>query len=48
MRCRQLSAGGHYHFDVTPDEIRCRGYFAPAESVYRVGNIYRRLREGGP
>lgn len=39
--------GGHYHFDVTPDEIHCRGYFAPAQTVYRIGNIYRELRKGG-
>jgi hypothetical protein len=38
--------GGHYHFDVTPDAIHCRGYFAPAESVYRVANIYKRNRGG--
>ena len=34
--------GGHYHHDVTPDEIRYRGYFAAATSVHRVGNPYRR------
>ena len=36
--------GGHYHFDVTPEAVHCRGWFAPAEAVYRVGNIYSRLR----
>ena len=36
--------GGHYHFDVTPEEIHCRGWFAPAETMYRVANIYARLR----
>ena len=36
--------GGHYHFDVTPDVVHCRGWFVPAETVYRVGNIYARLR----
>ena len=37
--------GGHYHFDVTPEAVHCRGWFAPAETVYRVGNIYARLRD---
>ena len=36
--------GGHYHYDVTPETVRYRGWFAPAEAVYRVGNIYARLR----
>lgn len=36
--------GGHYHHDVTPDEIHCRGWFAPAETVWRVANVYARLR----
>ena len=36
--------GGHYHYDVTPETVHCRGWFAPAETVYRVGNIYARLR----
>ena len=36
--------GGHYHYDVTPAAVHCRGWFAPAEAVYRVGNIYARLR----
>ena len=36
--------GGHYHYDVTPEAVHCRGWFAPAETVYRVGNIYARLR----
>ena len=41
----QLLAGQvRYHFDVTPDAVHCRGWFAPAETVYRVGNIYARLR----
>ncbi|XP_071790403.1 ester hydrolase C11orf54 homolog [Asterias amurensis] len=28
--------GGHYHYDTTPDDVVYRGYFIPAESVYRV------------
>ena len=36
--------GGHYHHDVTPEEIHCRGWFAPAQRVYRVGNVHARLR----
>ena len=36
--------GGHYHHDVTPEAIHCRGWFAPAETVHRVANVYARLR----
>lgn len=39
--------GGHYHHDVTPEAIHCRGWFAPAERVYRVCNVYARLRAAG-
>ena len=28
--------GGHYHYDVTPDEVAYRGYFGLAEILYRV------------
>jgi hypothetical protein len=28
--------GGHYHFDVTPEEVEYEGYFSLAEFVYRV------------
>ncbi|XP_077995627.1 ester hydrolase C11orf54 homolog [Glandiceps talaboti] len=28
--------GGHYHYDVTPDEVEYRGYFVPAEYIYRI------------
>ncbi len=41
---RDPGLGGHYHHDVTPDAVHYRGWFAPAEAVYRVGNIYARLR----
>jgi hypothetical protein len=34
---------GHYHFDVTPDEIEYEGYFNTAAEVYRVNNIYKEL-----
>jgi hypothetical protein len=34
---------GHYHFDVTPDEIEYEGYFNTAEEVHRVNNIYKEL-----
>tara|TARA_B100001250_G_scaffold269585_1_gene232659 strand:+ start:3576 stop:4553 length:978 start_codon:yes stop_codon:yes gene_type:complete len=34
---------GHYHFDVSPDEIEYEGYFNVAEEVYRVNNIYKEL-----
>jgi hypothetical protein len=28
--------GGHYHYDVTPEEIHYVGYFVPAEVLIRV------------
>ena len=36
---------GHYHFDVTPDEIEYEGYFNTASEVYRINNIYKELNE---
>ena len=30
---------GHYHGDVTPDEIACTGYFHPAERVFRINDL---------
>ena len=36
---------GHYHFDVTPDEIEYEGYFNIATEVHRVNNIYKELNE---
>ncbi len=35
---------GHYHFDVTPDEIEYECYFNTAEEVHRVNNIYKELK----
>ena len=34
---------GHYHFDVTPDEIEYECYFNIPEEVHRVNNIYKEL-----
>ncbi|MDC0240558.1 DUF1907 domain-containing protein [Candidatus Pelagibacter sp.] len=34
---------GHYHFDVTPEEIEYEGYFNTASEVHRVNNIYKEL-----
>ena len=34
---------GHYHFDVTPDEIQYEGYFNISREVYRVNDIYKEL-----
>ena len=34
---------GHYHFDVTPEDIEYEGYFNTAEQVHRVNNIYKEL-----
>ena len=36
---------GHYHFDVTPEEIEYEGYFNTAKEVHRVNNIYKELKE---
>lgn len=35
------SEGGHYHGDVTPEEIRYVGYFSLASEIYRVGDAYK-------
>ena len=34
---------GHYHCDVTPDEIEYECYFNTANEIYRVNNIYKEL-----
>ena len=34
---------GHYHFDVTPDEIEYECYFNTADEVHRINNIYKEL-----
>ena len=39
------NVAGHYHFDVTPDEIEYEGYFNIAKEVHRVNNIYKELRD---
>ncbi len=36
---------GHYHFDVTPEEIEYEGYFNTATEVHRVNNIYKELTD---
>jgi hypothetical protein len=36
---------GHYHFDVTPNDIEYEGYFNIAKEVHRVNNIYKELRD---
>ncbi|MCL4128494.1 UNVERIFIED_CONTAM: hypothetical protein GTU68_033486, partial [Idotea baltica] len=28
--------GGHYHFDITPDEVEYEGYFSIADLIYRL------------
>ena len=40
---KNKSCSGHYHFDVTPDEIEYECYFNTADTVYRVNNIYKEL-----
>ena len=37
------NVAGHYHYDVTPEEIEYEGYFNTAEEVHRVNNIYKEL-----
>ena len=37
------NVAGHYHFDVTPEEIEYEGYFNTAEEVHRVNNVYKEL-----
>lgn len=34
---------GHYHGDVTPDEVHYRGYFNMADQIIRFGDIYNEL-----
>ena len=34
---------GHYHFDITPEEIEYECYFNIPEEVHRVNNIYKEL-----
>ena len=36
---------GHYHFDVTPEDIVYEGYFNTAQEVHRVNNIYKELTQ---
>ena len=36
---------GHYHFDVTPNEIEYECYFNIANEVHRVNNIYKELKK---
>jgi len=28
--------GGHYHYDITPEEVEYEGYYAPAQLLYRI------------
>ena len=32
--------GGHYHYDITPEEAHYEGVFYPAAGVHRINNIY--------
>ncbi len=34
---------GHYHGDVTPNEVHYRGYISPANRIFRFGDIYEEL-----
>ena len=37
--------GGHYHYDITPEEVEYVGYFNLAEKLYRVNDIYAQIEE---
>ncbi|MGH1539818.1 MAG: DUF1907 domain-containing protein [Arenicella sp.] len=39
----EAQQGGHYHGDVTPDDVHYVGYFNLAESICRFGDIYAEL-----
>ena len=41
---KNKSEAGHYHFDVTPDDIEYECYFNLAYEVFRVNNIYKELK----
>lgn len=38
-----MQQAGHYHGDVTPDEVHYRGYFNLAQRIVRFGDIYEEL-----
>jgi len=38
-----VQQAGHYHGDVTPDEVHYRGFFSVAERIVRFGDIYAEL-----
>ena len=42
---KHLKDAGHYHFDVTPEEINYVGYFNIPKEVHRVNNIYKELSQ---
>lgn len=41
----KLGQGGHYHYDVTPDDVEYFGYFAPADAIYRISNAYKHVEK---
>jgi hypothetical protein len=38
----EQNEGGHYHYDITPDEVEYEAYLVAAERVYRIGNAWQR------
>ena len=40
-----LPQTGHYHYDVTPDEVKYIGYFCLAERIYRVNDINEEIEK---
>lgn len=38
-----VQQAGHYHGDVTPDDVHYRGYFNTADKIVRFGDIYDEL-----
>ena len=39
----EAQQAGHYHGDVTPDDVHYIGYFNVAEQIFRFGDIYDEL-----
>lgn len=41
------AVGGHYHYDVTPDEIEYWAYFVPCQVAYRIERAYPPKHKAG-
>ena len=38
-----VQQAGHYHGDVSPDDVHYIGYFSPADRIVRFGDIYKEI-----